>query len=200
MSNRKSSQLLRQSQLVFTLLFGFVLLSSPLRTALAEEQAAVAGLPSVSMKFLAPLSPQLLTGSQPSAADLAALKAAGVTTVINLRGTGEDAGYDEAAEAARLGLSYVTIPIASGTDVTAENAAKLDQALRASNGTALVHCASSNRAGALLALRSAASGQSIEEAVAFGKSAGMTSLESVVRERLQSQPCNPMIDAGCEQK
>lgn len=188
------------SRLIPHLLFGITLLSSPMQTALAEEQGTVAALPAVSMKFLAPLSPQLLTGSQPSAADLAALKAAGVTTVINLRGTGEDAGYDEAAEAARLGLTYVTIPIAGGADITAANAAKLDQALRASNGTTLVHCASGNRAGALLALRSAASGQSVEEAVAFGKTAGMTSLESVVRERLQAPPCNPIVTASCEQQ
>ncbi len=181
-------------QMTWWLLLTVVSVSGLLPIAKAEE------LPAVSMKFLAPLSPQLLTGSQPSVTDLAALKAAGVTTVINLRGTGEDAGYDEAAEAARLGLHYVTIPVAGAADVTAANAAKLDQALRASTGTALVHCASSNRAGALLALRSAASGQSVEDAVAFGKTAGMTSLESVVRERLQAPPCNPIVVAGCVQQ
>jgi len=155
--------------------------------------------PAVSMKFIAPLSPQLLSGSQPSPADLAALKAAGVTTVINLRGAGEDAGFDEAAEAAKLGLNYVVIPIAGGAEITPANAAKLDQALRTHSGSTLVHCGSGNRVGALLALRSAASGQSTEEAIAFGKTAGMTSLESVVRERLKAVPCNAVVDSHCVQ-
>lgn len=148
-------------------------------------------LPALDMQAVHELSPELVTGSQPSRADLEKLKAAGVTTVINLRGTGEDAGFDEAAAAKALGLHYVAIPIAGGADVTTENAAKLDAAMRKADGKALIHCASGNRAGALLALRAAAAGQSVDDAVEFGKSAGMTSLEKVVRERLTAIPASP---------
>ena len=156
--------------------------------ALASE------LPALDMKAANALSPELITGGQPSRADLEKLKAEGVTTVINLRGSSEDAGFDEAATAKALGLNYVSIPIAGAGDITAGNAAKLDAALRAADGKTLLHCASSNRVGALLALRAAATGQSVEDAVAFGKSAGMTSLEQAVRSQLaQPAACNPVL-------
>ncbi|NQD36329.1 hypothetical protein HPT27_04770 [Permianibacter sp. IMCC34836] len=145
-----------------------------------------AELPALDMKSVQEISPELVTGSQPSRADMEKLKAAGVSTIINLRGAGEDAGFDEAASARELGLNYVTIPIAGADDVTVGNAAKLDSAMRKADGKTLVHCASGNRAGALLALRAAASGQSVDDAIEFGKSAGMTSLEKVVRERLST--------------
>lgn len=157
---------------------------------------AHAELPVLDMKVANALSPELITGSQPSQADLEKLKAAGVTTVINLRAASESAGFDEAAASAALGLRYVNIPIAGAGDITAENAAKLDAALRDAGGKTLLHCASSNRVGALLALRAASAGQSTEEAVAFGKSAGMTSLEQAVRTQLaQPASCNPMLAA-----
>ncbi|MFZ5841953.1 MAG: beta-lactamase hydrolase domain-containing protein [Pseudomonadota bacterium] len=153
-----------------------------------------AELPALDMKAASELSPELITGGQPSRADLEMLKAAGVTTVINLRAASEDAGYDEAAAAKALGLNYVSIPIAGAGDITAGNAAKLDAALRAADGKTLLHCASSNRVGALLALRAAAAGQSEEEAISFGKSAGMTSLEAVARAQIKAAaPCNPMM-------
>lgn len=151
-------------------------------------------LPVLDMKTASALSPELITGSQPSQADLEKLKAAGITTVINLRGASEDAGYDEAAAAKALGLNYVSIPIAGAGDITASNAAKLDAALRAADGKTLLHCGSSNRVGALLALRAAAAGQSEEEAISFGKSAGMTSLEAAARAQIKAvAPCNPMM-------
>lgn len=155
-----------------------------------------AELPALDMKAASELSPELITGGQPSRADLEKLKAAGVTTVINLRAASEDAGYDEAAAAKALGLNYVSIPIAGAGDITAGNAAKLDAALRAADGKTLLHCASGNRVGALLALRAAAAGQSAEDAIAFGKSAGMTSLEQAVRTQLaQPAQCNPLLAA-----
>ena len=171
-------------------------LAGSLLMALTTVQAAE--LPALDMQAVHELSPELVTGSQPSRADLEKLKAAGVTTVINLRGTGEDAGFDEAAAAKALGLLYVAIPIAGGAEVTADNAAKLDAAMRKADGKVLIHCASGNRAGALLALRAAAAGQTVEEAIAFGKSAGMTSLEQAVRTKLaQPAPCNPLL-AACQ--
>jgi uncharacterized protein (TIGR01244 family) len=155
-----------------------------------------AELPVLDMKAANELSPELITGGQPSRADLEKLKAAGVTTVINLRGAAEQNGFDEAALAAELGLRYLSIPIAGAGDLSAANASKLDAALRSANGKTLLHCASSNRVGALLALRAVAAGQTVEEAIAFGKSAGMTSLEQAVRTQLtQPAQCNPLLAA-----
>lgn len=128
--------------------------------------------------------PGLHTGGQPSQEDLARLKAEGVRTVIDLRGPQEDRGYDEAAEAQRLGLAYLVLPIAGKDDVTPENAKALGDLLRAQDGDVLLHCASGNRVGALLALDAAARGIPREEALELGRKAGLKSLEPVVVERL----------------
>src|SRR3546814_15750556 len=55
-------------------------------------------------------------GGQPTPAHLAELVREGVHTVINLRAPEEPTEYDEAAEAARLGLHYVSLPIAGAAD------------------------------------------------------------------------------------
>lgn len=132
--------------------------------------------------------PGLHTGGQPSQEDLARLKSEGVRTVIDLRGPQEDRGYDEAAEARRLGLKYIALPIAGKDDITPANAKALNEALKAQDGDVLLHCASGNRVGALLALGAAQiEGVSKEEALVLGRAAGLKSLEPVVVERL-SEP------------
>ena len=50
----------------------------------------------------------------------------------------------------------------------------------------LVHCGSANRVGALLALGKVQAGSDADEAIAFGKSAGMRGLEKRVREVLEA--------------
>lgn len=128
--------------------------------------------------------PGLHTGGQPSQDDLVRLKSQGVRTVIDLRGAQEDRGYDEAAGAQRLGLNYIALPIAGKDDVTPENAKALGELLRAQDGDVLLHCASGNRVGALLALDAATRGVPREEALELGRKAGLTSLEPVVVEQL----------------
>ena len=50
----------------------------------------------------------------------------------------------------------------------------------------IIHCASGNRVGALLALRAnLIQGKSASEALAFGKAAGLTTLEDAVKQRLK---------------
>ncbi len=128
--------------------------------------------------------PGLHTGGQPSPADLARLRTEGVRTVIDLRGSQEDRGYDEAAEARRLGLKYIALPIAGKDDVTPANAKALGELLRAQEGDVLLHCASGNRVGALLAMDAVARDASRQEALELGRKAGLKSLEPVVVERL----------------
>ena len=129
--------------------------------------------------------PGLHTGGQPALDDLARLRAEGVRTVIDLRGPQEERGYDEAAEARRLGMEYVAMPIAGKDDLTPENAKALHALLKQREGGVLLHCASGNRVGALLALGAAqVDGASTEEALALGRAAGLKSLEPAVVERL----------------
>lgn len=129
----------------------------------------------------------LLTAAQPDAGAWAALAAQGVTTVVNLRPDAEMAGRDERSEVEAAGMAYHQIPVAGSADIHHENAARLRQIIAGAGGRVLVHCASGNRAGALLALDAAASGAiSPHDALEYGKSAGITSagIEAVVRERL----------------
>uniref|UniRef100_UPI00190FA714 beta-lactamase hydrolase domain-containing protein n=2 Tax=Gammaproteobacteria TaxID=1236 RepID=UPI00190FA714 len=64
----------------------------------------------------------------------------------------EDRGYDQAAEVRRLGMDYIALPIAGKDDITPANAAALHALLKERDGEVLLHCASGNRVGALLAL------------------------------------------------
>lgn len=133
-------------------------------------------------------APGLLIGGQPEQSDLRAAREAGVRTVVNLRGEGEFTQWDEAALAEELGMDYVHIPIASPDDLDAEAVSALDRALSESGDEpTLVHCASGNRVGALFALRAAFLHEhSDEEAMRIGREHGLTSLEPVVREILES--------------
>lgn len=133
-------------------------------------------------------APGLLTGGQPERSELRAAAEAGVQTVINLRGEGEFTEWDEGALVGELGMDYVHIPVAGPEDLNAEAVSRFDRALsESSDEPTLVHCASSNRVGALFALRAAfLNDHSDEEAMQIGREHGLTSLEPVVREILES--------------
>lgn len=129
----------------------------------------------------------LLTAGQPAPDAWATLPAQGVTTIVNLRPGAEQPGRDEAAEVAAAGLAYHHLPVAGGDDLTADNAARLWRLIEGAEGRVLVHCASGNRVGALLAIGAAnEGGMAPEEALAFGRAAGLASprLKEVVRGRL----------------
>lgn len=129
----------------------------------------------------------VLTGGQPSPAQLGAAQGAGYRTIINLRPADELKDWDEADRARALGLNYVSIPIAGAGDLTEAKARALADALDDIEGyPVMVHCGSGNRVGALFALKAAwIDGEDIDTALEIGRRAGLTSLEPVVRERLQ---------------
>ncbi|MCJ0825514.1 protein tyrosine phosphatase family protein [Luteimonas sp. 50] len=129
--------------------------------------------------------PGLYTAGQPAPGDWSAIAARGVATVVNLR-TGEElAGRDEGSEVRAAGLRYVQIPVAGADGITVDNARLLHDALAPGHGQVLVHCASGNRAGALLALEQAEfDGVPVDAALALARKAGMTSTEPRLREAL----------------
>jgi uncharacterized protein (TIGR01244 family) len=124
------------------------------------------------------------SAGQPDEAALEVFADSGYATVIDLRGAGEDRGFDEAEAVEELGLHYVTMPIDDKDAISFDNARRLDELLDEYPGPALVHCRSGNRVGALFALRASLDGADDDTALALGREGGLTSLEGVVRERL----------------
>ena len=126
----------------------------------------------------------ITAAGQPSEAGLKEMADNGYVAVIDLRTDGENRGIDEQNVVEGLGMKYISLPIADRDAINFENAAKLDQILGDFDEPVLVHCGSSNRVGALFALRQKMNGTDKEDALEFGRSAGMTSLEDTVKERI----------------
>ena len=130
--------------------------------------------------------PGLFTAGQPAASDWVLIKADGIRTVINLRAAGELKDRNEAAEVKAAGLHYLEIPVPGGEGINLANARLLHVALAPRHGGGvLVHCASGNRAGALLALEQKDfDGASAQSALELGRKAGVTHIEPVLKKAL----------------
>ncbi|GAB1478384.1 hypothetical protein MASR2M74_09310 [Paracoccaceae bacterium] len=104
------------------------------------------------------LTPAYAVSPQIEISDLAALKAAGFTTIIDNRPDGEipphlhGAGVKAAAEA--LGLTFVINPVLPGA-LSAENVAVQKAAVEAASGPVFAYCASGNRSSILWMLMNA---------------------------------------------
>lgn len=160
-----------------------VLAGVPGMTLAADS--ALAGLP----RYIA-LDTHRHVSGQPSAEAIAKLPSSGITTVIDLRPDQETPDLDERAAAEKAGLKYLLLPVAGAADLTRENVARFDQLLKdTSSENVLIHCASGNRVGAMLALQARwVQGRSAEESLAIGKAAGMTGLTSEVEKLLRATP------------
>ena len=127
----------------------------------------------------------LYSSGQPQPDHWKALADAGVRSVLNLRPPSELAGRDEAGEVGAAGLDYAQLPIADAASLNREAAQAMDRFLRQLKTPLLVHCASGNRVGALLALREAwFAGADAHTALARGRAAGLVGLEPQVRRQL----------------
>lgn len=132
--------------------------------------------------------PGLYASGQPAQHEWAEIAERGITTVINLRTDAEMGERDAASEVRNAGMDYLELPIAGAEGITAENAEKLAELLQLARGDVLVQCASANRSGGLLAVMAAQQeGMDVEQALAFGRRAGMASSEARVRQVLGAQ-------------
>lgn len=131
--------------------------------------------------------PGVYTSGQPSKEELQAMADAGIKHIINLRPDSE-MDWDEQQFVESQGMTYSVLPIASAADLNTDNAAALDQLLKNSNGEpTLVHCASGNRIGAVIAVREGKlNNVGVEQAVETGKQWGLTKMEPHVREVLSA--------------
>ena len=123
---------------------------------------------------------------QPDEAQLKVFADNGYAAIIDLRTDGEDRGLDEPAVVEGLGMEYVSLPIGRD-DITIEKARELDALLSQYDEPVLVHCASSNRVGALFALKLFDETGNAELALEKGRAGGMTSLEDKVKEAMGAE-------------
>ena len=155
-----------------------------------EAQVSETELPAAWDELLSnPRMPQegVLSGGQPTDEQLAAASEAGFETVINIRVPGEPGTDTEQELVESLGMTYVSLPVSGASGMNEENARALSAALDEAEQPVLLHCGSGNRIGGLFALMAYyLDDKTIEEALAFGKEAGLTRLEPVIREKLES--------------
>jgi protein tyrosine phosphatase (PTP) superfamily phosphohydrolase (DUF442 family) len=94
--------------------------------------------------------PSVITGGQPNAAQLRALKESGGGIVLDIRDPMEPRPVDEADLVRELGMEYVNIPVRAGSlnDATLERI--LEVLRKAGDRTVFFHCGSGNRVGGAL--------------------------------------------------
>ncbi len=128
------------------------------------------------------------SSGQPTTEQLKGLKKAGIDVVINLRPKGEHDDSEEKAILESTDVAYHNIAIDGAKGLSMANVEALDKVLEdiPSDQNVLMHCASGNRVGAMMALRANwLHGASKEEALAIGEKYGMTSLKTTVSFKLK---------------
>lgn len=130
-------------------------------------------------------APGIIAAGRIAPDDVTRLQEAGIRQVIDLTHDSETSDFDEATAIRDAGMAYANLPLRGAEDLTPDNVRAFDVLLRDAQRPLLVHCASSNRVGAMAALRAAwIEGKPVDEAVAIGKAWGLKGLEGAVREAL----------------
>jgi uncharacterized protein (TIGR01244 family) len=163
---------------------GFALLALALAgcAAISPSLSEMPALP-----HLAAPAPGVFTSGRLTDVDVASIQHSGIREVIDLSLDSETPDFDEAAAARSRGLLYRNLPIQGAGGLSLENVKEFDALLRSAKRPVLVHCASSNRVGAIAALKAAwLDGASTEQAIAIGKSWGLKGLEAEVRTRIEA--------------
>lgn len=124
------------------------------------------------------LLPNVITGGQPTTADLEAFRGSGGGIVLDLRDPMEPRPLDEVETARRLGLEYIVIPV-SGSTMSDETLERIHAVLRdAGEKQVFVHCGSGSRVGgALLPYLMLEQGLEEEDAVTQAMRVGLRSAE-----------------------
>jgi uncharacterized protein (TIGR01244 family) len=128
------------------------------------------------MPPLMELAPGIAAAGALSTADIEALAAAGVKTIINNRPDGEDPGQLSADEARRLcathGIAYHHIPFVAAT-LTRADIDAFDAALKSAPQPVVAHCRSGTRSTMIWALTRMLDGEDPAALVALGTRNGV---------------------------
>jgi protein tyrosine phosphatase (PTP) superfamily phosphohydrolase (DUF442 family) len=94
--------------------------------------------------------PNVITGGQPTAEQLKALKEAGGGIILDLRDPMEPRPVDEASLVCQLGMEYVNVPVRAGSLDDSMLERILSVLRGAGERTIFFHCGSGNRVGGAL--------------------------------------------------
>jgi uncharacterized protein (TIGR01244 family) len=136
------------------------------------------------------LHARLAAGGSLSAEAMRELKAMGFQTVVDLRTEAEGTLQEKAAVEA-LGLRYVSVPISPATFTLDDAKAVANVLADPASGPVLLHCASSNRVGAVYGVVQRLEGKTLAEAEAAAREAGLKSgpmAEAMIRVAAEIPP------------
>jgi len=149
----------------------------------AETRAELEAVAELDIPYASVPVPGLLCAGQIDEAQFDALVRAGYRSFVNLRLSSEPGTGWEGARAGSLGVEYANLPIANAGEISEAKAHDLARLLDAVRGPTVLYCGSSNRVGALLGAKAFyVDGASPEEALELGRAAGVTRLESRLKE------------------
>lgn len=159
-----------------------VILSSLLMACGGTPNTVEPGALTVNVKNLRQVEKNVYSSGQPTKEQLEMLKELGIKHIVNLRPAAE-MDWNESELVGQLGMTYHSIPVAGGRDITHKNATLLQETLvNIGDQPVLVHCSSGNRIGSLIAVDQYMSQQkSIDAAIDEGKRWGLTRNENPVR-------------------
>ena len=131
-------------------------------------------------------SANLLTAGQITEEQFTALTDLGYGTFVSLRPADENGTGWEEAFAATAGVAFHRLPVQGADGINRDNAVLLAAVLDAAGDDQVVlYCGSSNRVGALLAIKAhELDGQDVESALEIGRAAGLTRMEPMIRTKL----------------
>jgi uncharacterized protein (TIGR01244 family) len=190
------------------ILVGGVVGVPPLLSGAAAERSPVTPSAPKNIDVTPPLIPipnarvtrtGLLIGGQPTPQQLKAIHEAGYRTIVSLRTDDERGDESEQAAVKRMGMKFVSIPVAGAAGLTADNARALDKALSEQDALpAVVHCSTGQRVSALLGLKAFVVDRlSAVAAIDLAKSLGMKQFEAALRERI-AEICKSDESRSCE--
>lgn len=141
----------------------------------------------------------LLIGGQPTPEQLKAIGQAGFRTVVTLRPESERGDEGEQAAVERMGMKFVSIPVAGAEGLTEANARALGRALAEEDALpAVVHCSTGQRVSALLGLKAFVVDRlSAAAAIDLAKTLGMKKYEAALRKRI-AEICKADKSRNCE--
>ena len=167
--------------------------SSEAPAAMAQTMVPAAGLEvatNLGVRNARMPIPGVVSAGQPTQEQLEAMRAAGFENFISLRPTSESGAGWEEAHSADGSYDFDRLPISGAGSLTRDNVERFAALLEAAGDEPTVlYCASSNRVGAMLALKAHwVDGVEAEAALELGLQGGMTRLEAPVRELLGLEP------------